>query len=162
MNWYSFWGQGYSFFLSHCKLFSYLEGIKKPTTLTPWNPPPPEDSTLDPKLQLRLLCNRFFPFKTRPSSTKRSLFKVLRYIPVVPYYFYLVHAIYHFYLIKINLFLSIPYPNQVYDKEKKNFLAVICKTSCSEIFISQDGVLQRSVGCTKSFFLVANHGDDLW
>ena len=35
-------------------------------------------------------------------------------------YFYLVHIIYYFYLTKINLFIYIPYPNKVYDKQRKN------------------------------------------
>ena len=46
---------------------------------------------------------------------------VLKYI--LPYYFYLVHVIYYFCLAKINLFISIPYPNQVYAKQKKAFLS---------------------------------------
>ena len=46
---------------------------------------------------------------------------VLKYI--LSYCFYLVHVIYYFCLAKINLFISIPYPNQVYDKQKKAFLS---------------------------------------
>ena len=42
------------------------------------------------------------------------------------YYFYLVHVINYFYLTKINLFISIPYPNQVYDKQKKHFSVMSC------------------------------------
>ena len=33
--------------------------------------------------------------------------------------FYLVHVILYFFATKINLSISIPYPNQVYDKERK-------------------------------------------
>ena len=88
-------------------------------------------------------------------------------IYILPYYFYLVHVIYYFNLTKINLFISIPYPNQVYDKHrKKHFSVVICVCfimSCSEIFLSQEDVFQRSTGCTKNIFLVTNHGGgDLW
>ena len=35
-------------------------------------------------------------------------------------YFYLVYIIYYFYLTKINQFISISYPNQVYDRQRKN------------------------------------------
>ena len=41
-------------------------------------------------------------------------------IYILPYYSSLVHVFYNFYLTKINLFISIPYPNQVYDKQRKN------------------------------------------
>ena len=42
---------------------------------------PQKGSTPDPKLQLRLLCNCFFPCKTQSSTPKRTLFKVLGQIP---------------------------------------------------------------------------------
>ena len=38
-------------------------------------------------------------------------------IYILPH-FYLVHVIYYFYPTKISLSISIPYPNQVYDKQK--------------------------------------------
>ena len=69
-------------------------------------------------------------------------------IYIFPYYFYLVHVMYYLYLTKINLFISIPYPNQVYDKEKNIsqwWFCVCCTMSCSEIFLSQDGVFQHSM-----------------
>ena len=76
----------------------------------------------------------------------------------MPYYFYLVHVIYFFYLTKINLFIFIPYPNQVYDKQRKKHFSVVtcvsCAMSCSEIFLSQDSVFQHSMGSTKKVFLV--------
>ena len=60
-------------------------------------------------------------------------------------------------------FISSPYPNQVYDKQrKKRFSVVICVCcimSCSEIFLSQNGVFQRSLGCNKKK-IVTNHGGD--
>ena len=65
----------------------------------------------------------------------------------------------------IFLFISIPYPNQVYDRQRKKHSVVIyvcCIVSCSEIFLSLDSVFQRSLGCTKKFFLVANYGGDFW
>ena len=79
-------------------------------------------------------------------------------IYILPDYFYVVHFIYWFYLNKINLFISIPYPNQVYDKQRKKHFSVVicvcCAMSCSEIFLSQDGVFQRSMGSTKKKFLL--------
>ena len=56
-------------------------------------------------------------------------------IYILPYYSSLVHVFCNFYLTKINLFISIPYPNQVYDKQRKKYL------SCPEILIFQDGAL---------------------
>ena len=75
-------------------------------------------------------------------------------IYILPYYSSLVHVFYNFYLTKINLFISIPYPNQVYDKQRKKYL------SCPEILIFQDGALQGFMGCTKKIFVV-NHGGNL-
>ena len=61
-------------------------------------------------------------------------------IYILPYYSSLVHVFYNFYLTKMNLFISIPYPNQVYDKQRKKYL------SCPEILIFQDGALQGFMG----------------
>ena len=52
----------------------------------------------------------------------------------------------------ICLFISSPYPNQVYDKEKtflNGDLCVCCIMSCSEIFIFLNGVFQCPLGCNK-------------
>ena len=47
-------------------------------------------------------------------------------IYILPYYFYLVHGIYYYFLTKINLFISIPY------------VIYVCFTMpCSEIFFSR-------------------------
>ena len=49
------------------------------------------------------------------------------------------------------LFISIPYPNQVYDKQRKQHFSVVicvrCIMSCYKIFLFQGGT---------------NHGGDLW
>ena len=63
-------------------------------------------------------------------------------IYILPYCLHLVHVIYYFYLSKINLFISIPYPHQVYDKQrKKTFLSgdlcVCCVMSCFQISFSR-------------------------
>ena len=80
---------------------------------------------------------------------------------ILPCYFYLVHIIYYFYLTKMNLFISIPYSNQLFDKQwKKHFSVVICVCcimSCSEIFFSQDGAFRHSTRSNKKLFIVANH-----
>ena len=81
---------------------------------------------------------------------------------ILPYYVYLVHVIYYFYLNKINLFISIPDHKFMINK-KKHISVVICVSwimSCSDIFLSQDGVFQNSTGCKKNF-LVTDHGGDL-
>ena len=47
---------------------------------------------------------------------------------------------YYFYQTKINLSISIPYPNQVYDKQKKTFLSGdLCDVYCHalEYFFSR-------------------------
>ena len=71
--------------------------------------------------------------------------------------FYLVHVIYCLYLTKIYLFISIPYPKSMINKEKTTtqFPVVICVCcmSSSKIFLSQDGVFQNSTGCNKKMFL---------
>ena len=58
----------------------------------------------------------FFKIKEKLVTKKGLVVKTsLNLIYILPYYLYLVHAIYYFYLTKINLFISIPYPNQGYD-----------------------------------------------
>ena len=54
----------------------------------------------------------------------------------------------------ICLLISIPYPNQVYDKQRKNISQwwFVCCMSCSEIVPSQDGIFQRSTSSTQKFF----------
>ena len=55
--------------------------------------------------------------------------------------------------------------NFMINKEKtflSGELCVCCIMSCYEIFLSQDGVFERSTGCTEKCFFVANHGDNLW
>ena len=81
----------------------------------------------------------------------------LNLISILPYHFYLVHVIYYLCLTKTNLFISIPYPNQVYEKqrEKKHFSVVICvccAMSCLETFLSHEwgfpafyGLYQKNV-----------------
>ena len=48
--------------------------------------------------------------------------------------------------------------SQVYDKQRKKHFSVMicvrCVMSCSEIFLSQDGVFQNSMCCNKKFFLL--------
>ena len=116
---------------------------------------------------------RDFPFGSLPlifqisRRTKKGLVVEISFdlIYILPYYFYLVHVIYYFYLTKINRFISIPYPNHVYDKQRKNHFSVVicvcCAMSCSEIFFSQDGIFQCSIGSTKKK-IVANHAGNLW
>ena len=86
-------------------------------------------------------------------------------IYILPYYFSLVHVIYNFYL-SICLIISIPYPNQVYDKQRKKYFSVVicvcCIMSCSEIFFPKmvlSSVLQ--VTPKKIFLSPTNHGNDL-
>ena len=82
----------------------------------------------------------------------------LNLINILSYYFYLVHVIYYFYLTKINLSVCFHSISQVYDKQrKKHFSVVICVCfimPCSEMFLSQDGISQNSMGCNKKFFLL--------
>ena len=49
------------------------------------------------------------------------------------------------------IYKYLSYPSQVYDKEKTfpSGVCVYCIMSCSEIFLSQDGVSLYSTGCTK-------------
>ena len=57
------------------------------------------------------------------------------------------------YVTKINLFISIPHPNQVYDKKKKHFWVVICVCCmlCSEIVFFPGW--RFPTGSTKKIFL---------
>ena len=87
----------------------------------------------------------------RPVKKDLAIETSLDLIYILPYYFYLVHVIYCFHLTKIDLFIFIPYPNQVYDKQrKKNLSGDLCVLymSCPEILLSQDGVFQHSMGYT--------------
>ena len=78
-------------------------------------------------------------------------------IYLLPSYFYLIHVIYYFYLSKISLsiyFYSISQPSLWH--RRKHFSVGICvcfMITCSEIFLSQDGVFQCSTGCNKNFFM---------
>ena len=59
-------------------VFTTLNSQKKPTSLPGLCPLKAyQGSAPDLKLQLRSLCNRFFPYKTQCSSTKWTLVKVL-------------------------------------------------------------------------------------
>ena len=59
-------------------VFTTLNSQKKPTSLPGFYPLKAyQGSAPDLKLQLRSLCNRFFPYKTQCSSTKWTLVKVL-------------------------------------------------------------------------------------
>ena len=65
-----------------------------------------------------------------------------------------------------NQSISIPYPSQVFDKQRKKHFSVVivvcCIMSCSEIFLSQDGVFQCSACCTKNNVHVTNDGGNIW
>ena len=55
-------------------------------------------------------------------------------------------------------------PIKFMTNSKNHLLVVVCvcfTMSCSKIVPSQDGAFQRSTGCDKKLFLVANHGGDL-
>ena len=89
---------------------------------------------------------------------------------ILPYYFYLVHVFYDFYLTKINLFISMPCPNQVNDKL---FCVCVCVCVCVYVCVcvlcyaikyffpkmAFSSVLQVA---PKNVFLVANHGGNPW
>ena len=84
------------------------------------------------------------------------------YLAILPL---LVHASY--YLLSnqnqsVYLFLfHIPTKFMTDTQRKKHFLVVICVCSiisCSEIFLSPDGIFQHSINCTKKNFVVTNHG----
>ena len=77
MNWYSFLGHEYSFFNA---IGGPLIALKTSKSLKSFLPCPlkvHQGSAPDPKLQLRLIRNHFFPYKTQSSSTKRALVKAL-------------------------------------------------------------------------------------
>ena len=82
-------------------------------------------------------------------------------ICILPYYFYLVHVIYYFYLTKTNLPIYFYSISQVYDKQRQNYFSVVicvfCIMSCSGIFLSQDGVFQYFTACSKKNFLVTSY-----
>ena len=56
----------------------------------------------------------------------------------------------------IFLFISIPYPNKVYNKQRTKYFSVVicvcCTMSYSEIILSLNGIFQHSTGCAKKFF----------
>ena len=59
------------------------------------------------------------------------------------------------------LFISIPYPNQAYDKQRKNhFSVVICVCVLHNVLKCSEIVLFQDFFCTKKNLLVANHGGD--
>ena len=102
---------------------------------------------------------RDFPFGSLPlifqisRRTKKGLVVEISFdlIYILPYYFYLVHVIYYFYLTKINLFLFHVLTKFMINKEK-NILVVICVCcimSCPEIFFSLDSIFQYSMVCMK-------------
>ena len=102
---------------------------------------------------------RDFPFGSLPlifqisRRTKKGLVVEISFdlIYILPYYFYLVHVIYYFYLTKINLFLFHVLTKFMINKEK-NILVVICVCSimsCPEIFLSLDSIFQYSMVCMK-------------
>ena len=75
MNWCSFSGHEYSFFNATVRLKA-LKTLKNQNNLGLCPQKAHQGFLAGPKLQKQLLCKHFFPYKTEPSSTKRTLVKV--------------------------------------------------------------------------------------
>ena len=83
------------------------------------------------------------------------------WIYILPYYFCLVHAIYYFYLTKINLFIyfySISQPS--FWKTKKKSFSVVIYVCCTEYFFPRIA-FSSILRFVPKIFLVANHGGNL-
>ena len=129
MNWCSFLDQKYSLFKCHCKLFNY-KILKNQKKFAPWNP-----TKALPRSQaaITIALQSLFSLENSISFHKTDVKCFDKYLSC--HIIILIHVIYYFYLTKINLSISTPYPKEVNDKQrKKHFSVVICKMSPVKYF----------------------------